>query len=391
MHGRVPALLALLAAASTQAGEVALAPARGASQLQLQALPPPPKVVVRETSRYGTVTIDHEKHLALRVSCRRCHGPGVVSQISFTPQVAHERCVGCHREASRGPVRCAGCHVRSLPGEVAAREPASAPPAPARALAAEGKDPPALPAETAAPARSGAAPGRAPERVAAARSAREEPAAPQAGDREPEEERRTLPGRRTWRGRRPGDTAPAGATGARGSVPNPFAPGDPAQDIRSPNAGPPAPAPAVAGPPVGRPALLELGLNAGSGLGGSLRLSSAEGRFTRSYGIERVADSSSARMLLLLGLGTRRTLLPRVEASGAAIFGFDAQERPRLGFAPSLGARLGLDWRPPAGPVRSVQLSLTCTVGFAREAIGGQTGGPRVFATLSAGFRPPSS
>lgn len=190
---------------------------------------------------------------------------------------------------------------------------------------------------------------------------------------------------------RAGEVAVAPGPG-HGAVPNPFAPGDPAQDVFSPGAGPAAPAAAAPVRFVARPTLLEIGLNLGAGLGGSLRLSSAEGRVTRSYGIERVADAASARMLLLVGFGTRRPLLPRVEASGSAVVGFDAQERPRLGFAPSLGARLGLDWRPPARwPVRSVQLSLTCTVGFAREAIGGQTGGPRIFATLSTGFRPPSS
>src|SRR5512133_2102318 len=76
----------------------------------LEALPPAPQLVVLQTSYYGTITLDHPAHLARRISCKKCHGPGPVRKIEFTPRVAHERCVDCHRVAARGPTQCHGCH-----------------------------------------------------------------------------------------------------------------------------------------------------------------------------------------------------------------------------------------------------------------------------------------
>jgi hypothetical protein len=75
------------------------------------ALPPPPETVVRETKTYGTITIPHAKHLALRVACRDCHGRGRVRKITFTPRAAHGACRSCHVERQAGPVECRGCHV----------------------------------------------------------------------------------------------------------------------------------------------------------------------------------------------------------------------------------------------------------------------------------------
>jgi hypothetical protein len=80
----------------------------------VQALPPAPEIVIRQTSYYGTVTIDHRAHLARRISCKACHGPGAVRKIEFTPRIAHERCVGCHRVEARGPRDCKGCHVKPV-------------------------------------------------------------------------------------------------------------------------------------------------------------------------------------------------------------------------------------------------------------------------------------
>lgn len=107
--------------------------------LLLQALPAPPGVVVRTTKRYGEVTIDHPKHLAVRAPCGDCHLTLPVSKITFTPQEAHRNCIGCHKERSSGPTQCAGCHVKSLPPPVLLAEaeeeeeaasPAAPPPAP---------------------------------------------------------------------------------------------------------------------------------------------------------------------------------------------------------------------------------------------------------------------
>jgi hypothetical protein len=87
------------------------------------ALPPPPTTVIRETRYYGTVTVDHRAHLARRASCRSCHGPGPVTKLTFTPKVAHERCVGCHQTLAKGPEKCQGCHVQPPPpAQLAASE-----------------------------------------------------------------------------------------------------------------------------------------------------------------------------------------------------------------------------------------------------------------------------
>ncbi len=83
----------------------------------LEALPPPPTTVTRQTKTYGTVTIDHVAHLARRVACKACHGPGPVKPIVFTPRVAHDRCRGCHTEIARGPTSCNGCHTVTKPDE----------------------------------------------------------------------------------------------------------------------------------------------------------------------------------------------------------------------------------------------------------------------------------
>ncbi len=106
-----------------------LHPAHVPGDLVQQALAPAPSLVVRETGYYGTVTIDHRAHLARRITCKACHGPGPVTKIVFTPRLAHDRCVGCHSLAQRGPTDCKGCHV--MP-------PAEAPPTVAAAPAGQG-------------------------------------------------------------------------------------------------------------------------------------------------------------------------------------------------------------------------------------------------------------
>lgn len=87
----------------------------------IEALPPPPTTVTRQTKTYGTVTVDHVAHLARRVACKACHGPGPVRPIVFTPRVAHDRCRGCHTEIARGPTTCKGCHTVTRPDEALAK------------------------------------------------------------------------------------------------------------------------------------------------------------------------------------------------------------------------------------------------------------------------------
>lgn len=348
-------LAALLVAAPPGPGEVALAPAppRGLGAVLSQTLPAPPDVVVRETSRYGTITIDHRQHLALRVSCRRCHGAGVVSKVEFTPQVAHERCVGCHQEGGRGPTHCGGCHVKALAPRVPEGTTVTSPDAPRASVATAAAEEPPASAETApspAPPREGADAGGA---------AGTGPAPPVTGDA----------------GARDAPAAAPGPPSASGAAAHAASAGEPS--VRS-GAGT-------------RPALLELGCTAGAGFGASLRLASVKGGFLRSYSLDRVTGGSAARMIMLLGLGVLRPLHPRLDASASAVVGFDAQERPRLGFAPTLGARLGLEWSaPPAWPLRSFRLSLTAVTDVARDAIGVQAEGPRLYATVGTAFPPPT-
>jgi hypothetical protein len=303
------ALLAALAAAGPDpAGEPLVAQALAPPVLA--ALPSPPETVVRVTQRYGTVAIDHRQHLAARASCRGCHGPGPVGKVVLGGPVAHERCVGCHRERARGPVHCAGCHAK-----------AAAP------VAANPSPPPA-------------------ERVAVA------PALPQAVQTTPA----TL-------------AAPSGGAAA-GPAPREVAPAGPRR-------------PGVQ--------LLEAGLAAGPGLGFSLRVTSTEGALVRAYGFDRLDDGARPRMLGHLGLGLAHAPAARVRLVALAVGGFDAEERPRLGLVPALGARVGLSLAPPAGwLVRTVDLSVTALADVRLAgALGHHGGGGRLFATLAMGLPVP--
>lgn len=110
-------LMAAQAGASGEPSRVASAkpaPAPMVQELVLEGLSPKPKIVERKTDTYGTVTIDHEKHLDLRAPCARCHDPGPVTKIEFKPKIAHQRCIGCHKERQAGPSHCMGCHVKPV-------------------------------------------------------------------------------------------------------------------------------------------------------------------------------------------------------------------------------------------------------------------------------------
>ena len=93
--------------------EETLSASGGADALRdaaLGTLAPAPEKVVRVTRSFGTVTIDHRAHLARKAHCADCHGKGPVTKIEFTPRLAHDRCIGCHREQKRGPMSCRECH-----------------------------------------------------------------------------------------------------------------------------------------------------------------------------------------------------------------------------------------------------------------------------------------
>jgi hypothetical protein len=90
------------------------------------ALPPPPQYIELPTRMFGTVMVPHAHHLALRVSCVRCHPPGPISKFApLGPEYGHARCYTCHSERLVGPTECRGCH-QGLPPKKANRPPALA-------------------------------------------------------------------------------------------------------------------------------------------------------------------------------------------------------------------------------------------------------------------------
>ena len=96
-------LYELHAAVDPQDPALAAIPGADLMNVLPSAMPTPPKTVVRHTY-FGDVTIDHEAHLARHARCVQCHGSGPIRKIKrFTPKVAHERCVGCHQQANKGP------------------------------------------------------------------------------------------------------------------------------------------------------------------------------------------------------------------------------------------------------------------------------------------------
>jgi hypothetical protein len=105
------ALLAALCAASAQGERLAMLDPPDPLPFAAQALPPAPETVVLATRYYGSVTLDHQAHLARKIHCKACHGPGPVRKIAFTPKAAHERCRDCHVAGQRGPTGCRGCHA----------------------------------------------------------------------------------------------------------------------------------------------------------------------------------------------------------------------------------------------------------------------------------------
>lgn len=101
-------------ASPSDAFAVSHLPAEQLEDMILEALPPPPLTVIRETKYYGTVTIDHRAHLARKAACKTCHGTGSITKIEYTAKVAHDRCITCHQQQA-GPTNCQGCHVKVEP------------------------------------------------------------------------------------------------------------------------------------------------------------------------------------------------------------------------------------------------------------------------------------
>lgn len=78
---------------------------------------------------YGAVKFNHAKHIELGGECTSCHHHQVEGDmlpcakchaVRFDPKHAkkttlkaayHEKCLGCHDKAAKGPVGCADCHL----------------------------------------------------------------------------------------------------------------------------------------------------------------------------------------------------------------------------------------------------------------------------------------
>jgi hypothetical protein len=386
-------LSAVLAAGSGPEGDEVIALAgRPALRDLAAALAPPPSVVVRTTRSFGTITIDHRKHLGLRAACVRCHGPGPVSKIEFTPKVAHERCVGCHKEREAGPTACGGCHVKGATTGGAAV--AQGPGTPAAGAGAAG----------AAVAGGAAAPSASPSTPPASPAPRLPPPPPPP----PAPERAAA-------GAGPQAEGPAGATaqaegpadGATAEEEPDAAPGEEARAAPGPPALPPPPPPVAPGPtgpafvlapPAGgapaRQQMFELGLSASPGVGPAVRISERRGFSYRAYGLERLETQGSARILALLDLGVALPLHERWGFVGTWIAGVDMQERPDLGLSVAAGLRLRVEWAPPAPwavPLFHVSLAGIRDLG---GSVGLQSEATRIVLNFGASFaipsRPPS-
>jgi hypothetical protein len=132
--------------------------------------------------------------------------------------------------------------------------------------------------------------------------------------------------------------------------------------------------------------LLQLGFDAGSGVGGSLRIASRGERFESAYSIARLSDGARARVLMLFDYGIARALGAGFSWWAVGTVGFDAQELPALGFSPAIGARAGVEWALPRGwIVRSLHLSATGLLAVP-PAVGDQRGGGRFFLTVATGL-----
>jgi hypothetical protein len=254
------------------------------------------------------VTLDHAAHLARKASCKTCHGPGPIQRIDhFEPKVAHDRCIGCHKQEAKGPTGCRDCHVvKPSADAVAAKAPdltdaekkqraevvasavtlaGSAPAAPPPAMAPAGA---AVPA-TAAPSGGGAPTTAATAAVASAATGALDAGVPHLGSED--------------------------------VTPRPF--------LR----------------------VFSLGFSVLGGpdqsttTGPAIAFSTREDDVLLIYTLERGSSEAGARTLGLIGAGLTTPLFRSRSwsAFGALLGGFDAYEAP-VGVAPAVALRAGAEW-----------------------------------------------
>jgi len=293
------------------------------------ALPPPPETVVRVTKSFGTVTLDHKAHLARRVPCQSCHGPGPVRKIVFTPRSAHAACRNCHVEKGRGPVDCRACHVVP-PSE-------ASPPAAEGAQAGVPTGAAATGATAVAMGPSGASPG-----VSSGPVAKGDATGVMAGVQIPETSA-TSPGFDP-RGRLLFPrTAEFGVLGLTGQ----------GQDL-------------VFGP--------------------SFQLTGRSGHSVVEYSVAFAGGTGSGRTQFLIGGGGGFKLSPRVRATAVAVCGMDATYAP-VSILPGIGLRAGLELLNDDSPW-SLRLSATGLADVLQgDSAGGRSGGGTFSIGFAAGYR----
>ena len=98
----------------------------------------PDKLTISAASaKQGAVAFDHARHVTRAKTCETCHhnhkgltkdtkaevkkctschldvkGMPSAREMSMTKNPFHIRCVGCHKEAKKGPTACNGCHAK---------------------------------------------------------------------------------------------------------------------------------------------------------------------------------------------------------------------------------------------------------------------------------------
>ena len=309
--------------------EETLSASGGADALRdaaLAALAPAPEKVVRTTRSFGTVTIDHRAHLARKAHCIDCHGPGAVTKIAFTPRIAHDRCIGCHREQKRGPMNCRECHdVKPAP----------------------------LPATTLAKAPSAESGQAGQSGQAAAKSTALSSA------------------------------APAGAAVASPSAP-PAAP--PAGGPLAAAVSTPADLDAAVDQDRRFTRILSAGFSGSNGGGQGAAGGPAFFFTARQDGyLMSVSVEMPGRTIGLVGGGAVFRLRPRLNALALGVGGFDAVQKPSLAMMPALGGRVGIEW---LGDHSTVGLSVTGLSDLAQKTdpVGGSVGGFTLSLAATVGW-----
>ena len=314
------------------------------------ALAPAPGKVLLQTKSFGAVTLDHPAHLARKIACKQCHGPGPVRKPEFTPKTAHEACVTCHREREHGPTKCRDCHIvppsqSDVPVQVAAGDAAGRQPT---------KD-------------TGQAGASLAQRVDGSSKALVASASTSAG----------VSASTT-------STAPVGAAAPAAPVgaPTPAAPASfVVEDPGSTQAG------FVRAISLGYSGFRSSGDGYTTGI--AFVLTAREDRFLLIQSVERTlggVGGAGGRTLGLAGAGVVLPLRGRFNLLATGVGGVDAPEKPTANILPAAGVRLGIEWLGRQSCVSLWATGVTDLIRSVDSATHEQIGGTTLSLALTAGF-----